>query len=88
MSLDELDSQFELWRKGSLLGSELISAIHEFHQEDARTLGSIYQALKEPEIVARGMALGLIAAGSVSEGLRAKLEPLMADFDRTARFSR
>ena len=87
LALDDLDSQFELWRKGSIPGSELIEAIHTFHQKDARALWSIYQALKEPDIVARGMALGLITAESVPESLRAKLEPLMAGFDRTSRLS-
>ncbi len=88
LALDDLDSQFELWRKGSILGSELFEAIHKFHQEDARALWSVYQALKEPDIVARGMALALIPAESVPESLRAKLEPLMAAFDRTSRLSR
>lgn len=88
LALEELDSQFELWRKGSMLCAELIAAIHTFHQEDARALWSIYQTLKEPDIVARGMALGLVPMDSVPESLRAKLEPLMAGFDRTSRLSR
>ena len=54
LALDELDAQFERWRRGDLLGSELIAAIHEFHEQDARSLWSTYQTLKEPEIVARG----------------------------------
>ncbi len=87
LALEDLDSQFGLWRKGSILGSDLIEAIHKFHQEDARSLWLVYQALKEPDIVARGMALGLIEAESVPESLRAKLEPLMAGFDRTSRFA-
>lgn len=78
LALDDLDSQFDLWRKGSILGAELMEAIHRFHQEDARALWSIYQALKEPDVVARGMALGLVKAESVPESLRAKLEPSMA----------
>ncbi len=86
LALDDLDSQFGLWRNGSFLGSELIAAIHKFHQDDAQALWSVYQALKEPDIVARGMAPGLITAESVPESLRAKLEPLMAGFDRTSRF--
>jgi hypothetical protein len=80
--LDELDAQFERWRRGDILGSELIAAIHEFHQQDARTLWSTYQTMKEPEIVARGVALGLIGAEAVPEQLRLKLEPLVAAFDR------
>jgi hypothetical protein len=82
LALDELDAQFERWRRGDILGSELIAAIHEFHQQDARTLWSTYQTMKEPEIVARGVALGLIGAEAVPEQLRLKLEPLVAAFDR------
>jgi hypothetical protein len=34
--------------------------------------------------VARGLALGLIGGDSVSEQLRAKLEPLVAEFSRAS----
>ncbi len=82
LALDELDTQFQRWRDDEMLGSELIAAIHEFHQKDARSLWSMYQSLKEPEIVARGLALGLITADAVPEQLRAKLAPLSAFFNR------
>ena len=85
MALDELDAQFERWRRGNLLGSALISAIHEFHQQDARSLWSTYQTLKEPEIVARGLALGLIAVDTVPEPLRVKLAPLSEMFNHGSR---
>lgn len=85
MALDDLGAQFERWRRGDLRGSELISAIHEFHELDARSLWSTYQTLKEPEIVARGLALGLIAVDSVPEPLRVKLAPLTEGFDRASR---
>ena len=83
--LDEIDTQFQQWRNDEILGSELISAIHDFHQQDARSLWSTYQALKEPEIVARGLALGLIADEAVPQQLRIKLEPLFEHFNRAAR---
>ena len=83
LALDELDAEFARWRNGELLGLELIAAIHEFDQKDARALWSVYQALKDPDIVARGLALGLIGADAVPEKLRAKLEPLMRGFSRT-----
>ena len=85
LALDELDAQFKRWRSGEMLGSELIAAIHESHQQDARSLWSMYQSLKEPEIVARGLALGLITAESVPEQLRVKLEPLLGFFNRGSR---
>ncbi len=30
LALDDLDANFDQWRQGSVLGSELIAAIHEF----------------------------------------------------------
>lgn len=40
--LQELDAEFERWRRGDSLGSDLITTIHEFHQHQARDLWSIY----------------------------------------------
>ena len=82
LALDELDTEFERWRSGELLGSELIATIHEFHEQDARALWSTYQWLKDPDIVARALALGVIASDSVPEQLRIKLAPLIKGFDR------
>jgi hypothetical protein len=36
--LDEFDAQFQRWRDGETLVSELIADIHELHQQDARAL--------------------------------------------------
>ena len=85
LALDELDTQFQRWRNEEILGSELIAAIFDFHQQDARSLRSTYRALKEPEIVARGLALGLIATEAVPDQLRIKLEPLLEHFNRAVR---
>jgi hypothetical protein len=77
--LEELDADFQSWRTGEMESSELLRAIHEFHQERSRELWSTYQALKEPEIVARGVAFGLLKA-PVPQELRAKLAPLIERF--------
>ena len=79
LKLEELDAEFQSWRSGEMESSELLRAIHEFYQEQSRELWSTYQALKEPEIVARGLALGLLKA-PVPEELRAKLAPLIEHF--------
>jgi len=63
--LEELEFEFKRWRDGEILSSELLGAIHEFHQHESRELWSVYQALREPEIVARGLALGFMAESSV-----------------------
>jgi hypothetical protein len=79
--LEELESEFKRWREGEILSFELLSAIHEFHQHESRELWSMYQGLGEPEIVARGLALGLIAESSVPTELLAKLHSLRAHFE-------
>jgi hypothetical protein len=79
LMLEELDAEFHSWRAGEMESSELLRAIHEFHQEQSRELWSKYQALKEPEIVARAIALGFLKE-PVPEELRAKLAPLIEHF--------
>ena len=79
--LEKLDAEFERWRRGDKPSSDLLSAIHDFHQRDSRDLWSMYQSLKAPEIVARGVALGLVSSG-ISDILRAKLEPLVEFFSK------
>lgn len=80
--LEALESEFKRWRGGEILSSELLNAVHEFHQHESRELWSMYQGLRDPEIVARGLALGLVAESSVPVELLAKLEPLRTFFGR------
>lgn len=82
--LRELDAEFQRWRDGEIFSSELLGAIHEFHQHESRELWSLYQSMKEPEIVARGFALRLISE-PLPEELRSKLEPLVEFFSRHAK---
>ena len=78
--LEELEAEFARWRKSEILSSELLSVVHEFHQRQSRELWSRYQALKEPEIVARGVALGYVAEEQVPEPVRQKLQLLIELF--------
>ena len=80
--LEELDSSFEQWRNGGVLSSELLQTIHEFHQYQSRELWSAYQALRDPEIVARGLARGLLPESEVAPALLAKLAPSVIGFNR------
>ncbi|MET0792235.1 MAG: hypothetical protein ABW061_12000 [Polyangiaceae bacterium] len=80
--LEELESSFAQWRAGEVLSSELLQAIHEFHQHQSRELWSVYQALRDPEIVARGLALGLLPESEVASDLLAKLAPSVIGFNR------
>jgi len=75
--LEDLANSFKQWRAGKLLPSELLEAIHEFHQYQSRSLWSMYQTLRETDIVARGLAQGLLAQAKVPPSLREKLEPFI-----------
>lgn len=78
--LEELATSFARWRSGELLPSELLQSIHEFHRDRSRQLWSMYQAMREPDIVARGLARGLLDQSRVPATLRERLEPLAALF--------
>jgi hypothetical protein len=78
--LELLDKSFAEWRRGKMLSSELADAIHQFHQHEARDIWSMYQTLKDPEIVARGIALGAIVDDALSAELRDKIKPLSHHF--------
>jgi len=71
--LEELDAKFVSWRRGDLAGGLLHQAIHEYHQNDARSLWSVHRILKRDQVVARGVALGFIKDEQLSSGLHAKL---------------
>jgi hypothetical protein len=78
--LEDLATSFTKWRGGKLLPSELLDAIHEFHRDQSRQLWSMYQSLGETDIVARGLAQGLLAPAKVAPALREKLKPLIEAF--------
>jgi hypothetical protein len=80
--LEGLEAKFLRWRAGEVASSELLAAIHEFHQVGSRDLWSRYQSLKEPEIVARGIALGFLPKRELPAPLLEKLAPLVEFFAR------
>ncbi|HSW12710.1 MAG TPA: hypothetical protein VLI06_07715 [Solimonas sp.] len=78
--LGELEASFKEWRAGEKLSSDLLQDIHQFHQHGSRELWSMYQSLKEQEIVARGIALGLIPEAKLEPALLEKLRTRIEDF--------
>lgn len=80
--LGVLEDDFLRWRANEMESSELLAAIHEFHQVQSRELWSRYQSLKDPEVVARGIALGLLSADQLPDALAAELAPLIDFFSR------
>lgn len=80
--LEGLEDDFKRWRRNELEVDSLLESIHDFHQVKAKNLWSTYQTLKPPEIVARGLALGLIAESDVPKEIRDHLAQLVAFFSR------
>jgi hypothetical protein len=78
--LGELEASFKEWRSGQKVASELLQDIHEFHQHQSRELWSMYQGLKEHQIVARGVARGFIEEKKIEVSLLAKLQARIADY--------
>ena len=73
--LEELDGEFERWRKGKMLSSDLLTSIHQFHQHQNRELWKMYQGLSDEMVVERGLRVGLLSEDRVSPKLLAKLNP-------------
>ncbi len=73
--LEELDAEFARWREGEILSSELLTAIHEFHQHQSRELWSMYQGLGDSTVVERVVSLGFIAESKVPSAILTKLQP-------------
>ena len=78
--LETVASSGDQWRGGALLASEMSDAIHQFHQGESRRHWTMYQSLSEDQIVARGIALGLIGDGKLPHALKEKLSHLLALF--------
>lgn len=71
--LEELDASFSLWRQGEMPSSELLTEIHEFHQQQSRELWSMYQSLDDATVVARGIGFGFMSEAKVPLAIRDKL---------------
>jgi len=52
--LAELEKSFSEWRRRKMLSSELSEKIHEFHQQTARDIWSMYQSPHESMLVSAG----------------------------------
>ena len=73
--LEELDAEFARWRTGECPSSELLSAIHEFHQHQSRELRSCYQGLSDAVVLERGIGLGFIEESAIPPSMLVKLTP-------------
>jgi len=80
--LTELEHEFKRWRDKELDVDGLLESIHKFHKVQSKELWSMYQSLKPPEIVARGIVLGLIPESRIPGEILQILQPLIAFFSR------
>ena len=72
-ALAPLAEAFERWQVCATSSVEISDLIHEFHQGPARELWGTYQSLKPDLLVARAVALGVLAKGSVPADVTASL---------------
>ena len=69
-ALASLDDDFRRWREREIGSEDLIDAIHQFHQHEARELYSIYSSRDELLTARRAVALGFIPEDDIPESLR------------------
>src|SRR3972149_6547675 len=84
-ALTPLAEAFERWRVRTASSFEISDLIHEFHQGPSRRIWGTYNALKPNALVARAVALGLLARETLPTELAASLaqriEAFQADED-------
>jgi hypothetical protein len=72
-ALTPLAEAFERWRARTASSFEISDLIHEFHQGPSRRIWGTYNALKPDALVARAVALGLLAGETLPAELAASL---------------
>ena len=87
-ALVPLAEAFERWRVRAATSVEISDLIHEFHQGPARELRGTYQALKPDLLVARAVALGVLAKASLPADVAASLAGAIGSFETLARDER
>lgn len=75
---EKLATEFDRWREGTKLSSELLAGIHEFHQHQARELWSLHRGIPHSLAVERGLRLGLIAPSRIPADILARLQASQA----------
>jgi len=72
-ALTPLAEAFERWRSRDASSFEISDLIHEFHQGSSRRIWGTYKALKPDALVARAVALRLLARESLPTEIAATL---------------
>ena len=84
-ALAPLADAFERWKVGAASSVEISDLIHEFHQGPSRQLRGTYTALKPDALVARAVAVGVIARKSLPPEVAASLTDEIKTFEQLAR---
>ncbi len=84
-ALTPLAEAFERWKVGATSSVEISDLIHDFHQGPSRQLGGTYTALEPSTLVARAVALGVIARKSLPPEVAAALADEIETFEQLAR---
>ena len=87
-ALAPLAEAFERWQVHATSSVEISRLIHEFHQGPARELWGTYQSLKPDLLVARAVALGVLARASLPADVAASLAGAFESFEALARDKR
>ena len=80
-----LAEAFERWKVGTATSAEISDLIHESHQGFSRRLRGMYTALKPAALVARAVALGVLARRSLPAEVAASLADEIKTFEQLAR---
>lgn len=86
-ALAPLAAAFERWKVRAASSFEVCDLIHEFHQGPSRRIWGTNNALKPDALVARAVALGLLAAESLPPEVAASLAQKIETFKAIARDS-
>ena len=84
-ALAPLAEAFERWKARAASSFEISDLIHEFHLGPSRTLWGTYQGLKPDALVARAVALGVLARESLPAEVAASLASQIETFEQLAR---
>jgi hypothetical protein len=87
-ALAPLAEAFERWKLRAASSFEISDLIHEFHQGPSRELWATYHALKPDALVARAVALGVLAGEILPPEVAASLTSQIESFKELARGER
>jgi len=71
--LNELTTEFDEWKEGSINWYNLNDKIHQYHSDDSRLVWKTYRRLKPRQLVVRAVVRGILQPGELPEEIRASV---------------